>query len=187
MNAPDSRAGRGAVDDTVDSTVDNTGRDTFASMLDEVRAFHQKHRFADLGGEDMVYRVALMAEELGEISACVSKGRPKAELAEECADLLILLLGNAIAADFDLAQAFRDKMDAINQRGRRIVDGRVRVSNWAKGEKAASDSAAGAGDSADSADAGTGDADVADSAAADSAAGDAAADATAADATATKP
>jgi len=172
MNAPDSRAGRGAgdntVDDTVDSTVentvDNTGRDTFAAMLDEVRAFHQKHRFADLGGEDMVYRVALMAEELGEISACVSKGRPKAELAEECADLLILLLGNAIAADFDLAQAFRDKMDAINQRGRRIVDGRVRVSNWAKGE--AVDSAAG------------GAGDAADSAATDSAAGNATADAT---------
>jgi len=152
MNAPDSRAGRGTVDNsgdntvdsTVDDTVDNTGRDTFAAMLDEVRAFHQKHRFADLGGEDMVYRVALMAEELGEISACVSKGRPKAELAEECADLLILLLGNAIAADFDLAQAFRDKMDAINQRGRRIVDGRVRVSNWAKGERGAVDSAAAA-------------------------------------------
>ncbi|MDD9883707.1 MAG: nucleoside triphosphate pyrophosphohydrolase family protein [Gammaproteobacteria bacterium] len=159
MNAPDSRAGRGAGDNSVDKTVDSAGRDTFAAMLDEVRAFHQKHRFADLGGEDMVYRVALMAEELGEISACVSKGRPKAELAEECADLLILLLGNAIAADFDLAQAFRDKMDAINQRGRRIVDGRVRVSNWAKGEKAAVDSAADAG-AGDVADAGA--ADVAD-------------------------
>jgi len=181
MNAPDSRAGRGTVDNSGDNTVENTvnktGRDTFASMLDEVRAFHQKHRFADLGGEDMVYRVALMAEELGEISACVSKGRPKAELAEECADLLILLLGNAIAADFDLAQAFRDKMDAINQRGRRIVDGRVRVSNWAKGE-AVDSAAAGAGDVAD---AGTvGDADVADS---DATAGTA----TAADTTAAKP
>ena len=173
MNAPDSRAGgRGTVDNSgddtvdnsVDNTVDNTGRDTFATMLDEVRAFHQKHRFADLGGEDMVYRVALMAEELGEISACVSKGRPKAELAEECADLLILLLGNAIAADFDLAQAFRDKMDAINQRGRRIVDGRVRVSNWAKGEKGVVDSAAaGAGDAAAAAaTAAAGDSDVAD-------------------------
>lgn len=162
MNAPDSRAaGRGSVD----NSVDNTGRDTFAAMLDEVRAFHQKHRFADLGGEDMVYRVALMAEELGEISACVSKGRPKAELAEECADLLILLLGNAIAADFDLAQAFRDKMDAINQRGRRIVDGRVRVSNWAKGEKAVVDSAADAGDvaGAGAADSGTAADTVADS------------------------
>lgn len=115
MSAADSNAG---------------AADSFAAMLDEVRAFHAKHRFADLGGEDMVYRVALMAEELGEISACVSKGKPKAELAEECADLLILLLGNAIAADFDLARAFREKMDAINRRGSRIVDGRVRVSNW---------------------------------------------------------
>lgn len=115
--------------DSIDRDRDG-GRDTFEAMLGEVRAFHAKHRFADLGGEDMVYRVALMAEELGEISACVSKGKSKAELAEECADLLILLLGNAIAADFDLAQAFRDKMDAINRRGSRIVDGRVRVSKW---------------------------------------------------------
>ncbi|MDD9856462.1 MAG: nucleoside triphosphate pyrophosphohydrolase family protein [Gammaproteobacteria bacterium] len=107
--------------------------DTFQSMLAEVRAFHDKHRFAERGGEDMVYRVSLMAEELGEISACVTKGRPKAELAEECADLLILLLGNAIAADFDLAQAFHEKMDKINRRGSRIVDGRVRVSNFTAG------------------------------------------------------
>jgi len=107
--------------------------DTFQSMLAKVRAFHDKHRFAECGGEDMVYRVSLMAEELGEISACVTKGRPKAELAEECADLLILLLGNAIAADFDLAQAFHDKMRKINRRGSRIVDGRVRVSNFTAG------------------------------------------------------
>lgn len=128
--------------------------DSFAAMLDEVRAFHAKHRFADLGGEDMVYRVALMAEELGEISACVSKGKSKAELAEECADLLILLLGNAIAADFDLARAFRDKMDAINRRGSRIVDGRVRVSNWGTG--AADESAAAGGDDAGDDGAGAG-------------------------------
>ena len=104
--------------------------DSFDAMLDAVRAFHAKHRFAERGGEDMVYRVSLMAEELGEISACVTKGKPKAELAEECADLLILLLGNAIAADFDLADAFYAKMDAINRRGSRIVDGRVRVTNF---------------------------------------------------------
>ncbi len=100
-------------------------------MLAQVQAFHDKHRFAAHGGEDMVYRVALMAEELGEISACVSKGKPKAALAEECADLLILLLGNAIAADFDLAAAFAEKMAKINQRGSRMVDGRIRVSNFA--------------------------------------------------------
>ncbi len=104
--------------------------DSFAAMMAEVRAFHAKHRFAERGGEDMVYRVALMAEELGEISACVSKGKPAEELAEECADLLILLMGNAIAADFDLAQAFREKMAKINRRGSRIIDGRVRVSNF---------------------------------------------------------
>ncbi|MGI9310434.1 MAG: MazG nucleotide pyrophosphohydrolase domain-containing protein [bacterium] len=104
--------------------------DSFAAMMDEVRAFHAKHRFAERGGEDMAYRVALMAEELGEISACVTKGRSKDELAEECADLFILLLGNAVAADFDLARAFRDKMAKINQRGSRIVDQRVRVSDF---------------------------------------------------------
>ena len=104
--------------------------DSFQAMLNEVRAFHEKHRFAERGGEDMAYRVSLMAEELGEISACVTKGKTKAELAEECADLLILLLGNAIAADFDLARAFREKMQRINRRDSRMIDGRVRVSNF---------------------------------------------------------
>ena len=109
------------------------GTDSFQGMMAEVRAFHDKHRFAERGGEDMAYRVALMAEELGEISACVTKGKSTAKLAEECADLLILLLGNAIAADFDLARAFREKMTRINRRGSRIVDGRVRVSNFDDG------------------------------------------------------
>ena len=110
------------------------GTDSFQGMMAEVRAFHDKHRFAERGGEDMAYRVALMAEELGEISACVTKGKPTAKLAEECADLLILLLGNAIAADFDLARAFHEKMTRINRRGSRIIDGRVRVSNFEDGE-----------------------------------------------------
>ena len=76
----------------------------------------------------MVYRVALMTEELGEISEAVTKGKDKSELAEECADLLILLLGNAIAADFDLNKAFWQKMDTILRRQSRMVDGRIRVS-----------------------------------------------------------
>ena len=104
--------------------------DSFDAMLDAVRAFHHKHRFAERGGEDMAYRVSLMAEELGEISACVTKGKPTAELAEECADLLILLLGNAIAADFDLARAFWEKMAVINRRDSKMIEGRVRVSNF---------------------------------------------------------
>ena len=107
-------------------------RDSFTQMMGEVRGFHRKHRFSEAGGEEMVYRVALMAEELGEISACVSKGKSKEELAEECADLLILLLGNAIAADFDLNHAFWQKMQKINLRSSKIIDGRIRVSNFSQ-------------------------------------------------------
>ena len=39
-------------------------RDSFDAMMAEVAAFHHKHGFDQHGGEDMVYRVALMAEEL---------------------------------------------------------------------------------------------------------------------------
>jgi NTP pyrophosphatase (non-canonical NTP hydrolase) len=46
-----------------------------------------------------------MAEELGEISACVTKGKSKQDLAEESADLLILLMGTALSAEFDLNTA----------------------------------------------------------------------------------
>ncbi len=98
------------------------------AMMDIVQSFHDKHQFNKNGGEDMVYRVALMTEELGEISEAVTKGKSKDELAEECADLLILLMGNAIAADFDLNKAFWLKMDKILKRESRMVDGRIRVS-----------------------------------------------------------
>jgi len=99
-------------------------------MLEAVQAFHDKHDFKNNGGEELTYRVALMAEELGEISACVSKGKDKAKLAEECADLLILLMGTAIATDFDLAGAFWEKMAALDKRSARMVDGRIRVSEF---------------------------------------------------------
>ena len=86
-------------------------QDSYTDMLERVQAFHDKHDFKNTGGEEMAYRVALMAEELGEISACVTKGKSKQDLAEECADLLILVMGTAIAQDFDLKQAFWLKME----------------------------------------------------------------------------
>lgn len=98
------------------------------AMMDIVQSFHDKHQFDQNGGEDMIYRLALMTEELGEISEAVTKGKGKSALAEECADLLILLLGNAISADFDLNQAFWLKMDKIMQRQSKMIDGRIRVS-----------------------------------------------------------
>lgn len=104
--------------------------DSYSAMLTAVQAFHRKHDFKNTGGEDLAYRVALMAEELGEISACVTKGKDVAHLAEECADLFILLVGTAIAADFDLPQAFWDKMSALDKRQARMVNGRIRVSEF---------------------------------------------------------
>ena len=104
--------------------------DSYQKMLSAVQAFHDKHRFRETGGEEMTYRVALMAEELGEISACVTKGKNKEALAEECADLFILLIGTAIAADFDLKQAFWDKMEKIQNRSSRMINGRIRVSEF---------------------------------------------------------
>lgn len=104
--------------------------DSYQNMLAAIQAFHDKHDFKNTGGEEMTYRLALMAEELGEISACITKGKSKESLAEECADLLILLMGTAIAADFDLNAAFWDKMEALMQRESRTVDGRIRVSEF---------------------------------------------------------
>jgi len=104
--------------------------DSYEDMLAEVQAFHDKHDFKNTGGEELMYRIALMAEELGEISACASKGKSVEELAEECADLLILLMGTAIAQDFDLNQAFWQKMGKIMRRESKMINGRIRVSEF---------------------------------------------------------
>lgn len=104
--------------------------DRYSDMLTAVQQFHNKHRFRESGGEDLPYRVALMAEELGEISACITKGKSEEALAEECADLLILLIGTAISANLDLSEAFWQKMEKIKQRPSRMIDGRIRVSDF---------------------------------------------------------
>lgn len=104
--------------------------DSYQEMLAAVQAFHTKHDFKNNGGEEMTYRLALMAEELGEISSCVTKGKSKEDLSEEVADLFILIMGTAIAQDFDLNQAFWKKMDKIMQRDSKMINGRIRVSEF---------------------------------------------------------
>lgn len=104
--------------------------DSYTDMLAAVQAFHDKHDFRNTGGEELAYRVALMTEELGEISSCVTKGKDTQSLAEECADLLILVIGTAIAADFDLNAAFWSKMKKLEQRDSRMINGRIRVSEF---------------------------------------------------------
>ncbi len=105
-------------------------RDSYNAMLGAVQEFHKKHDFKNTGGEDLKYRVALMCEELGEISAAVTKGQGLDALAEECADLLILLIGTEVAAGFNLNQAFWKKMEEISRRESRMIDGTLRVSNF---------------------------------------------------------
>ena len=79
----------------------------------------------------MGYRIALTVEELGELSAAViTKGMPKKEIAEELADLLILLLGHSLAMDIDLEGEFHKKMDKIMLRDSKIGGLGVRVTEY---------------------------------------------------------
>ena len=110
--------------------MDRTNHDSYAAMLAMVQAFHDKHDFRNTGGEELHYRMTLMSEELGEIGACISKGKGKEALAEEVADLFILLIGTAIAADFDLNAAFWEKMEKLMQRKAKMIDDHIRVSDF---------------------------------------------------------
>ena len=83
----------------------NGSSDSWGAMMAAVQAFRDKHDLRNKGGEELTYRIALMTEELGEISSCVTKGKGHTELAEEMADLLILLMGTDIAANLDLNTA----------------------------------------------------------------------------------
>ncbi len=104
--------------------------DSFDGMLQAVREFHARHDMENTGGLDLKFRIALMCEELGEISAAVTKGKGTAQMAEECADLLILPLGTSIAAKFDLKRIFWQKMANIQRREGRLIDGTLRVSDF---------------------------------------------------------
>ena len=83
-------------------------------MMQRVAAFHHKHDFAGNNGHDMGYRIALTVEELGELAAAVTKNKPIEEVAEEMADVLILLMGHSLAMKIDLKDAF-DKLPTFGQ------------------------------------------------------------------------
>ena len=95
------------------------------AMMKKVAAFHAKHDFAGQNGHDMGYRLALTIEELGELAAAVTKGKPLEECAEEMADVLILLMGHSLAMEVDLKAAFEKKYSRIMQR--KALQGRLGV------------------------------------------------------------
>jgi len=96
-------------------------------MIEAIREFHRKNDLKSRGGEDMLHRMNLIMEEVGEICQCLTKGKPRAQLIEEHADLLVLLIGNAVSLDFDLEKAFWDKYKKIMRRQGRMVNGTIRV------------------------------------------------------------
>ena len=108
---------------------------SWATMMGRVARFHLKHDFAspENNGHDMGYRLALVIEELGELSAAITKGKPKEEAAEELADVFILTLGNALAMEVDLEAEFHKKLDKIMQRPSKRGGMGIRVTEYTDG------------------------------------------------------
>ena len=105
---------------------------SWQTMMGRVAQFHHKHDFAspENNGHDMGYRLALVLEELGELLAAITKGKPKDEAAEELADVFILMLGNALAMKGDLEIEFHKKMDRIMQRPSKRGGMGIRVTEY---------------------------------------------------------
>ncbi len=91
---------------------------SWITMMQRVASFHSKHSFAleENKGHDMGYRIALTVEELGEFAAAITKGKSHSNIAEELADILILILGHSLALEIDLEKEFHSKMDIIMTR-----------------------------------------------------------------------
>ena len=125
-------ARRISLEDWISMEEYNLPDDRWSTMMSRVAAFHHKHSFAstESRGHDMGYRIALTVEELGELSAAITKGMPKNQIAEELADLLILLLGHSLAMDIDLEGEFHKKMDKIMLRDSKIGGLGVRVTEY---------------------------------------------------------
>ncbi len=125
-----------SVDEWVEVEAAESPDGTWPTMMGRVARFHHKHDFAapENNGHDMGYRLALMIEELGELSAAITKGKPAAEAAEELADVFILTLGNALAMNVDLEAEFHKKMDRIMQRPSKRGGMGIRVTEY-RGEE----------------------------------------------------
>lgn len=121
------------VDEWVNVEASESPDGSWLTMMGRVAQFHHKHAFAspENNGHDMGYRLALMLEELGELSAAITKGKPHAEAAEELADVFILTLGNALAMGVDLEVEFHRKMDRIMQRPSKRGGMGIRVTEYA--------------------------------------------------------
>jgi hypothetical protein len=104
--------------------------DFYDSVLRSIRKLNKKQRLKEFSGEKKTSRFSLTAEELSEVSACVTKGKGKLAPAEELADLLILLLGTGVAQDIVFNSGFWEKLEVLEKRKSRMVNGRIGVSEF---------------------------------------------------------
>ena len=120
------------VNDWINVEHSNVPDGSWLTMMSRVACFHHKHSFSseDNHGHDMGFRIALTVEELGELSAAITKGKPDEEAAEELADLLILVLGHSLAMEVDLEEEFHKKMDKVMTRKARTGKLGIRVTDY---------------------------------------------------------
>ena len=125
-------AGRLSVDDWLHVEYGEVPDGSWSTMMARVATFHHKHKFADdeNHGHDMGFRIALTVEELGELSAAITKGKPDEDAAEELADLLILILGHSLAMSVDLEAEFHKKMNKVMTRKARTGKLGIRVTDY---------------------------------------------------------
>ena len=121
-----------SVDDWLSVDYSDVPDGSWLTMMSRVANFHQKHQFSsdDNNGHDMGFRIALTVEELGELSAAITKGKPEEEASEELADLLILILGHSLAMEVDLEREFHKKMDKVMTRKARTGKLGIRVTEY---------------------------------------------------------
>ena len=97
-------------------------KDGSTEMLGAKQTRHDAHMRKRNQGEGLMAASALLAEALGERSACVTTGTPQGARVEAYADLFILLIGTAISAVLDLKATFWSSVDELMQRHGRMSD-----------------------------------------------------------------
>ncbi|GJM74117.1 hypothetical protein HMSSN036_63330 [Paenibacillus macerans] len=98
-------------------------------LLEAVRELHERHNFKNNGGEDALFRMNLIMEEVGEICSCLTKH--KGNLAEEHADLLICCLATALPL-ISTSKLNLEKMDKLKSYSTIAANGHTRITS--KGE-----------------------------------------------------
>ncbi len=103
------------------------------TYYDAIQKFHDKFDMKNTNNEDMMFRLNLMIEELGELAQAITKGKSRQEVIEENIDLLNLVIGNFISLGVsaeEMDAAFWAKYQRIMDRKKKTLDnGMYRVTS----------------------------------------------------------